>query len=63
MKLHEAPGHTQHHLNVHTTSCQRYGRCIDVQTTLCAYGELKGKLEKIRVMSFEYPSRLQLVIA
>ena len=28
---------TQRRLNVHTTSSQRYGRRIDVETTLCAY--------------------------
>ena len=28
---------TQRHFNVETTSSQRYGRCIDVETTLCAY--------------------------
>ena len=28
---------SKHHFNVHTTSSQRYGRCMDVLTTLCAY--------------------------
>ena len=28
---------TQLHYNVHTTSSQRYGRCIYVEKTLCAY--------------------------
>ena len=29
---------TQRHFNVHTKSSQRYGRCIDVETTLCLQG-------------------------
>ena len=31
------PVRTQRHFNVHTTSFKRYGRCMDVGTTLCAY--------------------------
>ena len=31
------PVRTQRHFNVYTTTSQRYGRCIDVETTLCAY--------------------------
>ena len=30
------PVRTQRRFNVHTMSCQRSGRCIDVETTLCA---------------------------
>ena len=31
------PVRTQRHFNVHTTSSQPYGSCIDVETTMCAY--------------------------
>ena len=31
---------TQRRFNVHMTSSQRYGRCIDVEATLCAFCDL-----------------------
>ena len=31
------PVRTQRHFNVHKTSPQRYGRCIDVETMLCSF--------------------------
>ena len=34
--------HTRRRFNVHVTSSQRYGRYIDVKTTLCAY-TIQGK--------------------
>ena len=34
---HVHPVRTRRHFNVHPTSIQRYGRCMDVETTLRAY--------------------------
>ena len=31
------PVRTRRRPNVYTTSSQRYGRCIDVETTVCTY--------------------------
>ena len=33
------PVRTQRCFDVHTTSFQRYGRCMNVKTTSCAYWE------------------------
>ena len=48
---------TQRHLNAHTTLSQRYGRYIDVKTTLFAYREA-DMWYCIRVMCFQVPPRL-----
>ena len=38
---------TKRHDNVHTTSLQCYGRCLDIKTTLCTFGgsDFTGKAE------------------
>ena len=33
------PVRAQRHFNVHTTSSQRYGQCMDVETMLCEYSQ------------------------
>ena len=37
----QIPVRTQRCFNVHTTSFERYGRCIDVKTTSYAYWEMR----------------------
>ena len=36
VKKEETPVHIDRYFNVHTASYQRYGRCIDVGTMVCA---------------------------
>ena len=38
----------QRHLDVYTTSSQRYGRSIDVEKTLCAYKDENRNFAKMK---------------
>ena len=42
--------HTQRRFNVHAASSQRYGRCMNVEITLCAYRARVQDLFKSQIL-------------
>ena len=46
-EMNSIPANTRHYLDVESTCFERYGRWMDVKTTLCAYGNVKRDKESV----------------